>query len=197
MANKKVLLRERKRHTDRRLSSTSCTVLSWGGGGVLPLPGVPHPDMVGGTPSHTGDTPSQFRGTPWLGYPPVLTWPGGTPSQSGDTPHPDLAMVLPPPPQLDLARVPPPPHWTWPGYPPPRWTWLGYSLPGVPPPLPVVDRRTDTCQNITFPHTTYAVGNKRDCVSAVCVGLLREYEPPASGATKLRYFFTTSTLQIY
>ena len=31
--NKKVLLRERKRHTDRSVSSTPYAVLSWGGGG--------------------------------------------------------------------------------------------------------------------------------------------------------------------
>ena len=45
------------------------------------------------------------------------------------------------------------------GYPSPGWTWLGY-----PPPQVWTDRQmdgwTDTCQNITFPRTTYAVGNK-------------------------------------
>ena len=27
-------------------------------------------------------------------------------------------------------------------------------------PFPIVDRMTDACENITFPNTTYAVGNK-------------------------------------
>ena len=34
--------------------------------------------------------------------------------------------------------------------------------PGQTPPLPlppIVDRMTDACENIIFPHTTYAVGN--------------------------------------
>ena len=55
-----------------------------------------------------------------------------------------------------------PPIWTWPGYPS---TWPG----GVPPQLDLagvhplwtdrqMDGWTDTCQNITFPRTTYAVG---------------------------------------
>ena len=41
-------------------------------------------------------------------------------------------------------------------------------LPWTPPPppprtdhLPVVNRMTERCKNITFPHTTYAVGNNR------------------------------------
>ena len=43
--NKKVLPRERKRHTTRCVSSTPSAVLSRGGGGV------PHPWLGGGTPS--------------------------------------------------------------------------------------------------------------------------------------------------
>ena len=135
--NKTVLLRERKRHTDRRLSSTPCAVLSGGGGGVswvgAPWLGYPHPDLDGGTPGRcppgwgtppcpdlAGGVPPM--GAPWHGYPcPDLArrvpW-AGTP-WLGYLPHPDLAG----------------------GY--PRWVppWLGYSpcldLAGVPPPLQV------------------------------------------------------------
>ena len=39
------------------------------------------------------------------------------------------------------------------GYPPPAWIW-----PGYPPRCGQTDGWTDTCQNITFPRTTYAVG---------------------------------------
>ena len=99
--NKKVLLRERKRHTARRVASTPYVVLT--------------------------------------GYPPRQGMPPG--------------QGTPP------AREPPRP-----GYPPPGWTWQG-TPPAAPwhsgkcckalwdtgtPPL-WTDRRTDTCQNITFP----------------------------------------------
>ena len=63
--NEKVLPRERKRHTDRRVASTCCAGLV-GGGGVTPI--------LGGTP-HLG------RGYPCLDlgrrYPPSAGW--GTP----------------------------------------------------------------------------------------------------------------------
>ena len=65
--NKKVLLRERKRHAARRVSSAPYAVLSWG----IPHPGYPHPDLAKGYP------------IPGWGYPilgtPVLTWAEGTP----------------------------------------------------------------------------------------------------------------------
>ena len=121
-SNKKILLRERKRHTDR-VSSTPSVAL-YGGypllGGTPPWV-IPHQTWPGGTPS-------LLREYPTLG---TLhqTWPGG-----GDTPslsegYPTLGI----------------PHPTWLGYPPP---WL--DLARVPPP-PWTDRWTDTCQNITFP----------------------------------------------
>ena len=125
--NKKVLLRERKRHTARRVVSTPSAVLT--------------------------------------GYPPILTWWGV--AYLG-TPHPDLAGGYPTlvPPQQGT----PSPTWTWQGT--PRLDLAGYPPPGpgrVPPQLPHgilgnvakhygiwvpplwTDRRTDTCQNITFP----------------------------------------------
>ena len=68
-ANKKVLLRERKRHTARRVASAcyagegGFSIQSWwGGGGGTPSShggGYPIQVMVGGTPSsHGGGTPS-------------------------------------------------------------------------------------------------------------------------------------------
>ena len=59
--NKKVLLRERKRHTARRVASARYAALCNGGGGV-------NPSQVGGYP------------VPCLGR-------GGTPSQVGGVPH--------------------------------------------------------------------------------------------------------------
>ena len=46
MDNKKVLLREHKRHTDHSVSSTTSVVLYWGGGYPIPPParwGTPPP----------------------------------------------------------------------------------------------------------------------------------------------------------
>ena len=103
---KKVLLRERKRHTARRVVSTPSVVLtppSWPGG--VPCWGVPYLGTL------QQGTPYPGRGVPYLGTP----WQG--------TPHPDLARGYPtlvPPwqgtPQLDLAGYPP--GWTWQGTPP-------------------------------------------------------------------------------
>ena len=69
--NKKVLLRERKRHTARHVSTTPSAVLSWEG---VPHPwiGGPHPDLAGG-----GAYLIPGRGTPSQGTPRSLTWPGG------------------------------------------------------------------------------------------------------------------------
>ena len=86
----KVLLRERNRHTARRVSSTPSAVLSRVGGGTPSL----YPSSVPGQ-----DTPIWT----WLGYP-----------------YLNLARVPPSgpgwgtPPRLDLARVPTP-VLTWPG----------------------------------------------------------------------------------
>ena len=95
LKNKKVLLRERKRHTDRGVSSTppvnQSRVPPRAG---PPRQGYPWPGLMRGYPRW---------GTPWQGYPP--TGPGL-------------------------------------GTPPPMWT----------------DRQ---CQNITFPRTSYVVGNNK------------------------------------
>ena len=132
----KVLLRERKRHTARSVSSTQYAVLSWGGGGYL-IPGwgggVPHlgvplscPDLARGYPC-----PDLARGYPISGYPlphPDLPRGGGTSSQG--TPHPDLTrngVPIPP----SRSGVPPEGNWDQSvGYP------LGRDLgpvTGVPP----------------------------------------------------------------
>ena len=96
--NKKVLLRECKRHTARRIASTRC------GGWVVP-PGGGYPIPRWGTP-HLG------RGTPisWMGYPHLdLGW---------GTPHLDLGWGTPPPgpgmgyPLCRLDGVPPHKWWT-------------------------------------------------------------------------------------
>ena len=95
--NKKVLLRERKKHTARRVASARYAALSewvgegdtpsmvWGdmpsqGGGYPILEGVPRPGLDGGGvypipgwrgyPSHVlmvGGTPSQVVAVPWAG----------------------------------------------------------------------------------------------------------------------------------
>ena len=88
--NKKVLLRERKRHTDRGISSTPYQV-------PFPAGGTPHQTWPGGT-HPWGGTP------PWV--PPSLSDLDGVPPP----PRLDLPRVPPPrpppPPQLDLPRVP-------------------------------------------------------------------------------------------
>ena len=130
-SHKKILLRERKRHTARRVASTTSVVLTQRGG-VHHLRsrsrwGVPHPrsrrevphPWPGGTPSQvqTGGTPSQV----WMGG---LPHPWGYPSLAG-VPHcPDLGWGTPPPSGPGQGT----PVWTWLGY-PPEWTWPGYPLP--------------------------------------------------------------------
>ena len=92
--NKKVLLREHKRHTSHRVASTPSAVLSrevphhW--------PGVP--PRCGQTDTHT-HTPVRTVPSPVLGYPPVLTWLGGTPSLARGYPilaYPPSGTGIPP-----------------------------------------------------------------------------------------------------
>ena len=113
MNNKKVLLREHKGHTARRVASAR-----YCGGRV------PHPVMVGGTP---GTPPPTIQ--TWLGYPlppPSRPGPGGYPRYPPPH-HPDLAGVTPPPPHHpDLAGLPPPP---------PSRCWLTNKLKTVPSPI--------------------------------------------------------------
>ena len=121
--DKKVLLRERKRHTARLVASARYAALC-NGGGDTPGRGVPHLRSKGGVPhlrSKGGGTPSQVQG----GYPisgrgvPHLRL-GGYPGY----PHPDLRWGPP------LLR----PGMGYPPYPDLRW---GTPLPrpeiGYPP----------------------------------------------------------------
>ena len=152
--HKKVLLRERKRHTARRVASARYATL---GGGGTPSShggwGVPHPVMVGG-----GTISSHGWGVvPRVPSPTIQTWPGGTPSShcggwGGVTPSshggwgvPYQVMVggtisshgypVVPPHHPDLARGYPIQSW-WGGYPgyPPHYPDLARGYPRYPPP---------------------------------------------------------------
>ena len=140
-SNKKVLLRERKRHTARCVVSTPSVV----------LPGYPpHPDLAGGGGYLTRVPP---RVPPWPGYPP----PARIPPQPGY------------PPRLDLAGYPPTAPWhsgemlqsiMGYGYPPscPMAFWemlqsiMGY---GYPPGC----EQTNKVKLLPSRRTTYAGGN--------------------------------------
>ena len=121
-SNKKVLLRERKRHTARHVASARYVTVR-GGYPVPGLGGVPHPRSRGGLPHpRLGGTPSQVQG----GY--LIPGPGGTPSRpcQGGTPSLPSPGVYPIPgpwgvPHPDLVRG---------GYP---ILTLSRGVPGVPP----------------------------------------------------------------
>ena len=116
-----------------------------------------------------------LMGVPKVGYPP-LGYPlarsdGGYPPARSNGGYPRWGT---PPLGYPLARSDGGyPRWGTPllGYPPigvpPSWTWLVYPSP----PQVWTDRRmdgwTDTCQNITFPRTTYAVGKNLTKVSSL------------------------------
>ena len=132
---KKVLLRERKRHTARRVVSTPSVVLPGGGGTRSGTP------RGGGTQS--GTPPGGLPGPPGGGVPGQVP-PGRGGTQSG-TPGGVPGQVPPLLPHGILGNVAK--HYgIWV---PPLWTdrWM--------------DGRTDACQNITFPRTPYAGGKKR------------------------------------
>ena len=143
--NKKVLLRERKRHTARcRVVSTHSVVLSW----LTPPAGLltwPPPGYWPDPPPATDLTPPWLLTWPtppgyWPDPPPLAgqTWPTpqldrpDPPPPAGQTwtPPPPHRLTDPPPPQLDRPDPPPPPA----DWPPPPWTdkhlWKQY-LPVV------------------------------------------------------------------
>ena len=145
--NKKVLLREHKRHTAHFIAS-ACYA---GGGTPSQVWGVPCLRSRRGTLSQVWGVPHlRFRGypVPGLGGTPSQVW-GGTPSLVWGVPHP-RSGGYPVPAPGGFPRYPPIPDLGW-GTPP------GQTWDGVPPPTSV-DRYTDWCQNITFPCTTYAGG---------------------------------------
>ena len=118
--NKKVLLRERKRHTNRSVTSTPYAVLSWG------VPTLDREHLPWGTPLLTWpggyllwEVPTLARGyLPWMGSTylgwgvPTLGVPPSWPAQGGvptlGVPHLDLARV--PPPSVDRLKTLPSPH---------------------------------------------------------------------------------------
>ena len=165
-ANKKVLLREHKRFTARRVPSTRCAALSnpdlVRGGGTLspgwgvripgPGEGVPIPGLGGYLSQVWGDTPSQVQGgtpsqDPRDGVPP-WTW-DGVPPRPGTGYPPGPGTWYPPRPgtgtPLDLGWVPPYLDLRW-GTPLPR-PEMGY-----PP------RNGGQSENITFRHPLDAGG---------------------------------------
>ena len=114
MLNKKVLLRERKRHTSCCVASTPYVVLTG-------YP--PHPDLAGGgTLNRYPPAGNPPLGTPLAGYP----LPGypcqGTPLWQGT-----------PPAGYPSGRVPPWQGTPLAGYPP----WQGTPLAGYPPSCPM------------------------------------------------------------
>ena len=125
--NKKVLLRERKRHTACRVASAR---YAGGVGG-----GVPHPVMVGGYPIQS-----------WWGGDPIQSWWGGYPIQSwwGGVPHPVMVVGGYPIQSWWWGPQVPPTIQIWPGgyprYSPPSRPGMWYPPPtiqtwdGVPPP---------------------------------------------------------------
>ena len=140
-------------------------------GGVSPHQGTPLGQVMMGGGYLRWGTPCQ--GVPHQGTPSQVWWEGTQggipPSQCTPLPGPTggYPRWVPhpcqePPDQVQWwgctqGGVPPQQ-----GYPPagpawgtPCWTWPGYPL-GVDR---QIDGWTDTCQNITFPRTTYAVSN--------------------------------------
>ena len=93
-SNKKVLLRERKRHTARRVLSTPSVVLT----------GYPPPHPGRGVP-YMGTPPA---GYPQPGYPsPRLDLAGYPPAGPGRVPPPGWTWQGTPPPPAGPGRVPP------------------------------------------------------------------------------------------
>ena len=87
--NKKVLLRERKRHTARRVVSTPNVVLA----GYPPCPDLARGDTLWGVP---------YLGTPWAGYPPAGYPPPPPPGRAPPPAGPGRVLLW-----LDLAGYPP------------------------------------------------------------------------------------------
>ena len=144
--DKKVLLRKRKRHTDRIKFSICYPIL--GGGGT--------PSMAGGTPILTWLRVLHPRlgGVPLSWGTPSPSWPGwGYTIPGWGTCHPDLAGGTPywGTPCQDWGT---PLEGTWDqllGYPLER-TWDQWKYNGMEMGYPPGCKQTHTCENITFPH---------------------------------------------
>ena len=168
IGNKKLLLRERKRHTARRIASARYAALCNGGGGTPGRGGTPSQVWVRGYPISGPGGISHLRGVPHLrsGGVPHHRSGEGTPSQVGrgvlhlrsggtlGTPHhPDLVGGHPGTPYPDLRWGTPYLDLGW-GTPYPDLRWI------LPPP----PRKCEQTENITFPHPSDAGGNKFDKV---------------------------------
>ena len=129
ITKKKVLPRERKRHTACRVASTRYAALSNGEGGDPRYP-LHHPDLVGGYPPPSRPGMGYPPPRPEMGYPPTIqTWDGVPPlrSEMGYSLHLDLGWGTPLPrpwmgypPYPDLRWGTPPSPRPGMGYPPPR-----------------------------------------------------------------------------
>ena len=134
-----------------------------GGGTPSQVWGVPHPKSggypipgLGGYPIQTWDRVPPSPARPEMGYPyplarPGMGYPPARPGMGYPPPWPDLGWGTPHP-WPDLGWGTPPLPRPGMGYPPPARPEMGY-------PPTSADRHTDSCQNITFPRTTYAGGN--------------------------------------
>ena len=144
VSNKKVLLRERKRHTARRVVSTPSVV----------LPRYPPPPDLG--------TPPPPPGVPRLWYPPGGYPDLGTPPPGGGG-VPGPRYPPPPPPGVPEPWYPPLGGVPGPRYPPPPGCLMAFwemlqSIMGYGYPPPPVDRQTPV-KTVPSRRTTYAGGN--------------------------------------
>ena len=144
--HKKVLLRERKRHTARRVASARYA----GGGGGYPVPGPrgggPHAKSGGG-----GVVPSPRSGwgggTKSEGGTPSQVWVGGGTKSEGGTPSQVLGEGgIPSRPGWGVYPGGVPPSQTWDGVPPPSQIWDGVppsqTWDGIPPQQVWTDTQT-------------------------------------------------------
>ena len=127
--NKKVLLRERKRHTARRVASACYAALSNG------WEGVPHPVLVVG--GYTSHPPPSRPGREGTSHHPDLGW---------GTPQPRHGIGYLPPTQPGMGYLPHP-DLGWGTLHPQTWD-------GVPHP-----HKCGQTETITFPHPSDAGGN--------------------------------------
>ena len=144
--NKKVLLRDRKRHTARRVASTRSAVLvgrRWG---------YPSPILNGKVSQSCPGWGGGYPILTWTGGMAVLSWLGGTPVLSLMDGAPVLGSPKPGLGYPQARTRVPPPAWNW-GTPRQRSGTrdLGKNLGmGYPPPSPQCEQ-TDTYENIIFP----------------------------------------------
>ena len=150
---KKVLLRERKRHTARRVAIAIFLLLWVGGGGSLN---------------------KNFFSPVWTCIKPNLLSKIFPFTKTRYPPPPKIWDQVPPPPPENLRPGTPPPENLRPGYPPPRksetrsppWNLRpGTPLPKiwdqVPPPRNV--NRQTPVKTVPSRHTTYAGGKNTKC----------------------------------